>query len=217
MVEDIWHCRSELMIETGATPCETAIGKSRPPGEPLRLVWCGLIEARKALHLVLEALKDLPPSLAWELQVIGDGPQRERCQALAAELGIGDRVHWAGNVDHAEAQRLMEEGHVLVHSALKEGTPHVVLEAMARALPVICHDACGMGVAVDAGSGIKVPMIDPDTSVSGFRDAIARLGTESGLLEKLSAGAKARARALSWQTKIETVHQAYLQLAGTAP
>jgi glycosyltransferase involved in cell wall biosynthesis len=212
MVEKIWKCRAELMIETGATPCETARVKSRSPGEPFRLVWCGIIEARKALHLVLQALHQMPPAVTWELQIIGNGPQRDDCESLAASLNLSDRVHWSGNVEHAEAQRLMEHGHVLVHSALKEGTPHVVLEAMTRGLPVICHDACGMGVAVNDLSGIKIPMVDPQSSIAGFRDAILRLATEPKLLESLSAGALARAGELSWDAKIETFIDTYRQV-----
>jgi glycosyltransferase involved in cell wall biosynthesis len=212
MVEKIWKCRAELMIETGATPCESARVKSKPSGEALRLVWCGIIEARKALHLVLQALARLPSTVTWELQVIGDGPQRDLCEALSKSLQIDARVRWTGNVEHSEAQRLMEYGHALVHSALKEGTPHVVLESMARGLPVICHDACGMGVAVDQSSGIRIPMLDPHASIAGFQNAILRLATEPGLLESLSAGAMARARELSWDAKIEKFTDAYRQV-----
>jgi glycosyltransferase involved in cell wall biosynthesis len=215
MVEDLWHCEGELMIETGATPSDSPVLRRRNGDEPLRLIWCGLIEDRKALHLLLEALGGLPSGLAWELNVIGDGPQRGRCKAQADSLGIGSSVHWRGSVDHAEAQRLMAQGHVLVHSALKEGTPHVVLEALAQALPVICHDSCGMGVAVTDESGIKIPMIDPVTSIRGFRDAIARIATEPGLLESLSAGAIARARTQSWCSKIAAVSEAYSAVAGS--
>jgi glycosyltransferase involved in cell wall biosynthesis len=212
MVEKIWKCRAELMIETGATPSANGRVKSRQAGEPLRLVWCGIIEARKALHLALHALGRLPSAVSWELQIIGNGPQRDSCETLARSLGIHGRVRWSGNVDHAEAQRLMEHGHVLLHSALKEGTPHVVLEAMTRGLPVICHDACGMGVAVDQNSGIRIRMLDPKTSITGFRDAILRVATEPGLLESLSEGALSRALDLSWDTKIEKFSDTYRQV-----
>lgn len=217
MVESIWKCHAELMIETGATPCASAVTKTRAPGEPLRLVWCGIVEARKALHLLLEALGKLPASVAWTLDVIGDGPQRKDWEALAAALGLDHRVRWVGKVDHSTAQQMMGGGHVLVHSSLKEGTPHVVLEAMSRGLPVICHDACGMGVAVDHTSGIKVPLRSPRESIGGFLEAVLRLATTEGLLESLSAGAIARARGLSWESKIEKVSRTYREIAAPKP
>jgi hypothetical protein len=70
-----------------------------------------------------------------------------------------------------------------------------------------------MGVAVTEESGIKVPMVDPATSIRGFRDAVVRLVTEPGLLETLSAGAFARARAQSWESKIAAIGTAYHEIA----
>jgi glycosyltransferase involved in cell wall biosynthesis len=55
-------------------------------------------------------------------------------------------------------------------------------------------------------------MRDPKTSVVGFREAILRLWNEPGLLEKLSEGALARARELSWENKVEQVAAAYNEI-----
>jgi glycosyltransferase involved in cell wall biosynthesis len=209
MVEDVWGAQAETMIETGATPAGKSRVRSRAPGEPLRLIWCGILESRKALHLVIEAIARLPDDAVCDLHVIGDGAERRHWQALGDSLHLRERVHWHGRVAHAEVERLMAAGHVLIHSSVKEGTPHVVLEAMAQAIPVICHDACGMGVAVDETCGIKVPMRNPETSVAGFRDAILRLWSEPGLLPRLSEGALNRARELSWENKVKQVAAAY--------
>jgi glycosyltransferase involved in cell wall biosynthesis len=212
MVEELWGAIAEPMIETGAEPALNAVIRERSSRSPLRLIWCGIVEARKALNLVLEAMADLPPEVQWELHVIGDGAERRRCQDQGQMLGLGDRVTWHGRVSHNEAQRLMALGQVLIHSSVKEGTPHVVLEAMAQGMPVICHDACGMGVAVDDASGIKVAMHDPKASITGFRDAILRLWREPELLSQLSEGALRRANQLSWQNKVRLIGDAYLHI-----
>ncbi|MDB6080652.1 MAG: glycosyltransferase family 1 protein [Akkermansiaceae bacterium] len=207
MVENLWHAAAEQMIETGATPDPAAAARTRAETEPLRLVWCGLIEARKALHLALQAIARMENV---ELHVIGDGPEKSRCLALAEELAC--TVVWHGRVDHAEVRRLMQQGHALFHSSVKEGTPHVVLEAMSSGMPVLCHDACGMGTAVDATSGLKVPLVDPSVSVAGFRLAILRLLDEPELLPSLSTGAIARSHTLSWEGLIGRLDRAYQSL-----
>ena len=69
----------------------------------------------------------------------------------------------------------MSRAHVLLHTSLAEATSTVILEALARGLPVVCHDACGMRIAVDDRCGIKVPLIDPNTSIKGFSRAIGLL------------------------------------------
>ena len=217
MVEDVWGFQAETMIETGATPDLAAKVRNHAPEKPLCLIWCGLLEARKSLHLVLHAIAQLPKGIDCELHVIGDGAEAGHWRALGESLELGERVRWRGRVTHAEAQKLMATGHVLIHSSVKEGTPHVVLESMAQGMPVICHDACGMGVAVDETSGIKVPMLNPETSITGFRDAILRFCREPGLLEKLSEGALRRAHELSWENKVRTIGDAYRKILAKQP
>ena len=84
-----------------------------------------------------------------------------------------------------------------------------MLEALVGGLPVLCHDACGMGVAVDDASGLKVPLRDPRTSIAGFRAALMRLLNEPALLETLSQGAMKRAQELNWEEKIRHFCTAY--------
>jgi len=217
MVEDVWGYKAETTIETGATPSDRAEIRKRDDDQPLRLIWCGILEARKSLHLVLQAVAQLPPEMKVELHVIGNGAERGNWQALGEKLELGERVTWHGRVTHAEAQDLMSSGHALVHSSVKEGTPHVVLEAMSLGMPVICHDACGMGVAVDETSGIKIPTRNPETSILGFREALKRLWTEAGLLTKLSEGALQRALNLTWESKVRLVDKAYRQISTQEP
>jgi glycosyltransferase involved in cell wall biosynthesis len=217
MVENIWGECAEPMIETGAEASPDANIRKIMPDQPLVLTWCGIIEARKSLPLVLEALGGLPADVDCLLEVIGDGPERKACEALAESIGLGPRVRWHGKVPHAEAQQIMSSGHVLVHSSVKEGTPHVVLEALACAMPVICHDSCGMGVAVNDSCGIKIPMKTPAVSVRGFREAISALRQTPGLLESLSAGAIERAKELSWENKVRVVSDTYHQIINLRP
>ena len=214
MVGRMWNGHAEIMIETGATPKAGVSPKCLTSTEPLRLAWCGIIEARKALHIALSAIAQLPEGRDVELHVIGMGPELARCQRLAAALGLTSNVRWHGHVSHEEAQALMESCHLLVHTALKEGTPHVVLEAMSRGLPVICHDSCGMGIAVNESCGIRIPMYDPAISIEGFKNAIERFSVEPGLLEQLSRGALQRARELSWESHIDKICKAYRTVLG---
>jgi glycosyltransferase involved in cell wall biosynthesis len=118
-------------------------------------------------------------------------------------------------VPRAKALEIMATGHVFVHTSVKEGTPHVVVEALCLGIPVICHDACGMGIAVDARCGLKIPLADPATSVEGFRTALLRLIEEPQLLETLSEGAFARAAELDWDTKVNRFLAAYSEALGS--
>jgi glycosyltransferase involved in cell wall biosynthesis len=142
---------------------------------------------------------------------LGDGVEVDRWKKLAKELGISERVQWLGMLTRDQALDAMNRSHVLVHSSVKEGTPHVVLEALAMGMPVVCHDACGMGTAVTPDCGIKVPLRNPATSHEGFRDALEKFHADPSLLETLSRGAIKRAGELTWENKISRYTEAYLQ------
>jgi glycosyltransferase involved in cell wall biosynthesis len=214
MVETHWHQPAEHLLETGGEFHYQRHIRRLGADQPLRLIWSGRFDPIKVLPVIFEALNGLLDH-AWELHVLGDGPESIRWRPLADSLPIRHRIVWHGMVPRDKALDVMNDGHVFLHSSVKEGTPHVVVEALALGLPVLCHDACGMGIAVDARCGIKIPLQDPATSSSGFRDAIRRLLTEPELLPTLSAGAYERAAELSWDSKVETFTKAYREATST--
>jgi glycosyltransferase involved in cell wall biosynthesis len=122
---------------------------------------------------------------------------------------LGLSVVWHGQLPHDEAIAAMRGADVLVHTSVREGTPHVVLEAMAQGLAVVCHDIAGLSVAVTDRCGIKVPLVDPATSIAAFRTAVERFVETPPLLQALSAGAAARAADLTWEAKAAEIARIY--------
>jgi glycosyltransferase involved in cell wall biosynthesis len=197
-----WGVTAECLLETGTTPSPLARVRSRRSSAPLRIVWSGLFTPRKALPLLLHALGKVNNN-DWLLTVIGDGPSKRNWFALARSLGFTDaKIEWLGQLPRDQALQAMSEGDVLAHTGMREGTPHVVLEALSMGLPVICHDAGGMSTAITDKCGIKVPLVDPHSSIEGFFAAIGRFLNEKDLVQILSTGAITRAKELSWNNII---------------
>lgn len=205
-----WCVDPKILLETG-TICDDSLITKRPTGQILHLVWSGLIIFRKNLPILLKALYELK-DIALQLTVIGDGPEKEKCQLLAEQLGINHKINWLGWVTHDRALTVLKEADVFVFSSVKEATSNVVLEALSFGKPVICHDTCGMGVAVKESCGIKIPLDCPKTSVTGFAQAISDLHNDRCLLERLSHGALKRASELSWDEKAKTFAENYSQI-----
>ncbi len=203
-----WGVRAESMLEAGCIPTDLSITKHRQDDEELRLCWSGLFQGVKALPLLLRAMAS-PDINGIHLDVLGDGPEAGRWKALASSLGLDGRIRWHGMLPRDKALNVMQQCHVLVHTSVKEATATVILEALSRGLPVICHNACGMGIAVTNSCGIKVALCDPETSTAGFRDAINHLRADPTLRKHLSQGALARAKELTWDDKINQFCQAY--------
>jgi len=212
IMEEIWGVSPGLMIETGSTINESQQTTVNKSDKSLQLVWSGLINFRKYLPILIKAIsliKDLPITLT----IVGDGPEKLRCKQLAKELKINNRIVWKGWLSFEEAVACVEKSDLFVLTSIKEGTPHVIIEALSFGVPVLCHDTCGMSTVITEHCGIKIPLIDPNTSVVEFSKAISTLHHNRSLLKKLSAGSLNRASELTWDIKAKEFAQAYSNIA----
>lgn len=99
--------------------------------------------------------------------IVGQGPDHERLLALAAELGLGDSIHFTGHV--SRVQPLLVAMDIFVHPSLWEGMPNAVLEAMALAKPIVATRVDGSAeLIVDGESGLLVSPNDVDALSSGI-------------------------------------------------
>lgn len=123
---------------------------------PIVLTAARLHEQKGHEHL-LEAAVHVPRAL---FVLAGDGPERERLEARARDIGIEDRVRFLGLRDDVGA--LLAACDLFVLPSLYEGLPLSVLEAMAVARPVIATSVGGTAEAViDGENGLVVPPADP--------------------------------------------------------
>jgi glycosyltransferase involved in cell wall biosynthesis len=131
--------------------CATQLLPARAPrpAGPRRFVAIGRLAPQKHFALMLRAFaRAVQP--AETLTIFGDGAERAMLEALAASLGIADRVHFAGHV--ADAPAHLHDYDVLLMSSRYEGVPAVVIEALAAGLAVVSTD-CGAGLRSLLGQG----------------------------------------------------------------
>jgi glycosyltransferase involved in cell wall biosynthesis len=94
--------------------------------------------------------------------IVGDGPERDRLEALARDLGlIPDGVSFLGACDNVP--RVLVRADMIVLTSRQEGFPNVLLEAMAARLPAITTPAGDAATLVDNGrTGFVVPFGDEE-------------------------------------------------------
>ncbi len=121
--------------------------------------------------------------------IAGDGPERERLEALAAELGFGERVTFTGVVSQDEARELYRGSDLFCLPSLAEGLPAVLMEAMACGLPVVSTRIDAIPeLVVDGESGL---LVEPGDS-AGLRAALERLTGDPKLRAALGAAGRRR-------------------------
>ena len=122
---------------------------------PLRKTWgvngklllsVGHLIRRKGHHLAIEALAKLP---GWTLAIVGEGPERERLQALAAEMGVAPRVIFCGSQSHQDLPQYYAAADLLILASSREGWANVLLEAMACGTAVVASNIPGNAEVVN--------------------------------------------------------------------
>ena len=168
----------------------------------IRIVWSGMITPGKALDILLKAVYKLNNNRI-KLTVIGDGPQKSQLEKKFRNKGID--IYWTGWLSKTDAQKIMENQDLLVHTSLKEGTPHVILEALGRCIPVICHDTCGMSAVVNDNNGFKLKYLNYDTSINSLIEVLGNILSDADLINSRKKYLKDNRDSITWENKIFTV------------
>lgn len=147
------------------------VSRARSADAPYRVLFVGRLVERKGVDRLIEAAARWPADVV--VDVVGDGPERARLEALAQVRGVGHRVRFWGVVPDEELRRRYAEADVFVLPAVvdskgdTEGLGVVLLEALAAGVPVVASAAGGIVDIVEHEStGLLVPPGDVDALVA---------------------------------------------------
>lgn len=175
--------------------------------DAFHVLWVGKMDFRKQLVLALRAVA-ISGNQKIRLHIIGGGKD-ESYRSLASEMGIESQCVWHGAVSHDEVQQRMQSVDVFLFTSVAEGTPHVVLEAIANNLPVVCFDTCGQGDVVNDKVGRKVALSTPMQSAHEFACWLNELEHDREVLKRMSENCRQRQQELSWEEKAKTMVEWY--------
>lgn len=169
---------------------------------PFTVGFAGRLVEEKGVDLLLRAAADLPGA---RVVLLGSGPQRDRLRRLAEQLGLSDRVSFAGTLPSLEMPTFYRRLHVLVLPSRSrpnwtEQFGRVLVEAMACGVPVVGSD-CGEIPHVIGDAGLTFPEGD----VEALRDHLIRLMTDEEL--RASLGRRGRRRVLAHYTQARVADQ----------
>lgn len=179
-----------------------------------RAVYVGRLERYKNIDVLLRAgaqLVDRFPDL--QIDIVGRGSDRARLERIAAQLGIAERVHFAGFVSDEERDRLLVEARVCVCPSTKEGWGLTVIESNALGTPNVTSDAPGLRDSVrDGETGFLVT----DGDVAAFTDRIGELLGDDAVAARMSAAALSWSRRFDWDRAAAQMEHTIQRLAAEA-
>jgi glycosyltransferase involved in cell wall biosynthesis len=175
VIRNAWDGRARF-----AAPDDARALLGVPPGV-FHVGWVGRLSPEKGPDVMLDALArlgDLPLAASF----VGDGPERAALEARAHRLGLSGCVRWHGA--RADADALFPAFDAFALSSRTEGTPMVLLEAMAAGVPVAAARVGGVPGVVGDAEALLVPPCDP----AALADALRRLhGDRAGAAARTAA------------------------------
>lgn len=198
----------------GTDPARPAVGPG--PGEPPRLLCVGTVIPRKGQDVLVRALARLK-HVHWSCVCAGSlerAPDYARdVQALARELGLAERISFAGECRDRVLEDLFRSASLFVLPSHYEGYGMALTEALARGLPVVSTTGGAVPHTVPEAAGILLPPGDD----AALADALGHLlAGPAGTARRAKLAMAARNHALklpSWDRAAATFAKALLELS----
>lgn len=168
--------------------------RSGPFGDAV--LWVGRLDEWKRPGLLLEALPHAPESRAV---FVGGGPEEERLERRAAELGVEPRVRWIRKADEETLLTLYAEARIVAVTAAGEDLGYVPLEAFLSGKPVLTTEDAGgpLEFVRDGETGLVVAP-RPEALGVALRLAWPRVET----LAAMGEAGRRKAALLNWDEPI---------------
>jgi glycosyltransferase involved in cell wall biosynthesis len=175
--------------------------------EQVNVLFVGRLVDWKAVDIVIDAV-GITKQLV-NLIIVGDGDERPALENQAKSKSY-EHVHFTGMVPHADVNRYYDEADIFVLPSVRECGGAVVLEAMARGLPVIATHWGGPADYITAETGYLIEPISREYMVQAFATHIDMLATNPDLRYQIGMAAIQRVKEhFMWDQKIQTILQHY--------
>jgi L-malate glycosyltransferase len=168
-------------IDTDTFYSVTGVG-AWSEGKPFQIIGVSRLIKLKGFQYLIQAMCDLPPD-QFQLTLVGKGNYEPELQALTDQLGIRDRVTFAGFHGHETLPDLLRQADLFVLPSYGDSYATAFLEAMACGVPVVGANAGGAPELIKHGkNGWLVPPHDP----SALAEAIRTLASNKELRCQIS-------------------------------
>lgn len=177
------------------------------------VLFVGRLEPLKGVDILIGAAGMLDPDLDFRILIVGGDESSishiEQLRAMAAVLGVSDRISFVGAVSHDELPLYYNAADVCVVPSHYESFGLVAVEAMASGVPVIASRVGGLtGTVSDGETGYLIPWLCPEP----FAERMELLLENEPLRVSLGSTARESVARYRWENVAEAVLEVYTSL-----
>lgn len=174
----------------------------------VQVLYLGRLVDWKAIDIAIDAVAGCKyPGVS--LMIVGDGEDRVRLEQHAQQVPQG-KVRFVGAVSHEQVQDYYDQADIFVLPSVRECGGAVVLEAMARGLPVVATNWGGPADYITEESGVLVDPVSREYMVQEFSKQIDALAFSPQLRETMGAAALTHVKEnFVWENKIDKILEIY--------
>ncbi len=203
---------SRVSVVHNAAPAGPMSSAERPrdPAGPMVLFVGRLTRQKGVGFLIRAAARVLESCPGARFVVMGEGEDRTRMIEMAAALGIGRRVFFAGGVSSALRDRAYQEASVFVLSSVSEPFGLTPLEALRGGAAPVLSDACGVREVLPSAP------VSPPWDAAGLAAQIVALLSDEGQRLRVVAQCRAELERLTWAESARSLEAALEQARSTS-
>lgn len=210
IVKPLTNAKLKLQIDTGTFKNEEFKEDFK---NEITAIWVGSISDRKCPKILLESLIRTDfKGRRFKLIFVYTGILTKDIEELISSLKNKINVVLKNKISKQEVLTLMSSSSFMIHTSFREAASAVLLEAITKGLPIICHDVSGMALAVNEKSGIKIPLISYKKSIRLFSEAVNKFLENQDILDEKRIATIERANELSWEQKGKIIAKDYIDI-----
>lgn len=183
----------------------TEIAQSKEMTLPVCLIYVGRLDSSKGVGRILEIANQLKElNFPFELELIGDGPEKNAFIQKTEEIQISPAVHFRGWLPKTEIGKYYAKAHIILFPSSSEGWPKVLSEAMAYGVVPIASTVSSIPqILKKTGAGIAIPF----DQLEKYTQKIIELSTNPAQWKNYSQAGVNSAEMFSYSNYLRSVRK----------
>jgi glycosyltransferase involved in cell wall biosynthesis len=215
LVSKIRYNRPTILLSTAGANFYGENNTNLVKNNVLKLLWVGLLIHRKNFGFLLACLQKLPSDINWKMKVVGGGNLLNYWRMKTKNSSLYDKLEFVGDINFSEVSNYYKSSDIFLFPSLREGSPAVILEAMAYQLPVIAFQINGADTMLSEDCGILIPVKNKKQMIDDFVNSIKKLYENPNLRIELGKAARKKIEEdFLWEKRGIMMNKIYEQYIG---